>query len=121
MASGERTVHIAFRPSELDLLTLMKRCPGLRAIQVPPSYYRTISRAVQSFLEMQGVDLLQGDVWGHRKDIDGYFIVGGETIAEIESIVAVGATIDEASEEIAKKTDLAADLIRQITRSKIAL
>jgi len=118
---GERTVHLAFRPSNLDLLTLMKRCPRLRAIQVPPSYHRTMSRAVQSFLEMQGIDLLQGDVWGHRKDIDEYFIVGDETIAEIESIVAGGATIDEATEEISKKTGLAADLVRHIARSKIAV
>jgi hypothetical protein len=31
--------------------------------------------AIQVFLEMQGIDLLGGDVWGHRKDLDEYFTV----------------------------------------------
>ncbi|MGB5100455.1 MAG: DUF1699 family protein [Methanothrix sp.] len=25
---------------------------------------------------MQGIDMLEGDVWGHEKDLDEYFTVG---------------------------------------------
>ena len=50
-------------------------------IQVPPSYRKTMSNAIQVFLEMQGVDMLEGDVWGHRKDLDEYFTVDDATLA----------------------------------------
>ncbi|AET65633.1 DUF1699 family protein [Methanothrix harundinacea] len=117
---NERIVHLAFRASNVDFLTLMKRCPRLRAIQVPPSYRRTISQAIQVFLDMQGISLLEGDVWGHRKDIDEYYVVSEETIGEIEAMISRGATAEEAAEEITKRTRLAPDLIRYIARSKIS-
>jgi hypothetical protein len=116
---NERIVHLAFRPSNVDFLTLMKRCPRLRAIQVPPSYHKTMSKAIKVFLEMQGIDLLEGDVWGHRKDIDEYFMVDEETIGEIESMISSGVGIDEAADLIQKKTRLATDLIKYIAKSKI--
>jgi hypothetical protein len=103
---NERIVHLAFRASNVDFLTLMKRCPRLRAIQV--------------FLDMQGITLLEGDVWGHRKDIDEYYVVSEETIGEIEAMISRGATAEEAAEEITKRTRLAPDLIRYIARSKIS-
>jgi len=68
----ERMVHFAFRPSNTDLLELIRRCPKLGAVEVPHSYKKTISSAFKGFLEMQGVELLQGDVWGHRKDFIGH-------------------------------------------------
>ena len=117
---NERIVHLAFRASNVDFLTLMKRCPRLRAIQVPPSYRRTISQAIQVFLDMQGISLLEGDVWGHRKDIDEYYVVSEETIGEIEAMISRGATAEEAAEEITKRTRLAPDLIMYIARSKIS-
>jgi len=116
---NERIIHLAFRPSNVDFLTLMKRCPRLRAIQVPPSYHKTMSKAIQLFLEMQGIDLLEGDVWGHRKDIDEYFMVDEETVEEIESMISSGVGIDEAANEIQKKTRLAPDLIKYIAKTKI--
>ncbi len=116
---NERIVHLAFRPSNVDFLTLMKRCPRLRAIQVPPSYHKTMSKAIKVFLEMQGIDLLEGDVWGHRKDIDEYFMVDEETVTEIESMISSGIGIEEAADEIQKRTRLATDLIKYIAKSKI--
>ena len=38
---NEKTVHLAFRASNVDFLNLMQRCPRLRMIQVPPSYHKT--------------------------------------------------------------------------------
>jgi hypothetical protein len=116
---NERIVHLAFRASNVDFLSLMKRCPRLRAIQVPPSYNKTISKAIKIFLEMQGIDLLEGDVWGHRKDIDEYYMVDEETIGEIAAMISRGVGIEEAADEIMKKTRLAPDLIKYIAKSKI--
>ena len=118
---NERIVHLAFRASNVDFLNLMKICPRLRAVQVPPSYHKTISKAIQLFLEMQGIELLVGDVWGHRKDIDEYFMIDDETVEEIEVMVSNGVGIDEAADQITKRTRLAPDLIKYIAKSKITV
>ncbi len=83
---NEKLVHLAFRASNVDFLNLMQKCPRLRMIQVPPSYHKTMSNAIQVFLEMQGIELLQGDVWGHRKDLDEYFTVEDATLEEIRDL-----------------------------------
>ena len=116
---NERNVHLAFRPSNVDFLDLMRVCPRLRAVQVPPSYHKTLSKAIKLFLEMQGITLLEGDVWGHRKDIDEYYVVDEEAIEEIGSLIREGESIQDATAAIQRKTRLAPDLIKYIARSKI--
>jgi hypothetical protein len=89
---NEKMVHLAFRASNVDFLSLMQKCPRLRMIQVPPSYRKTMSNAMQVFLDMQGIELLEGDVWGHRKDLDEYFTVDDATLEEIRSMAATAWT-----------------------------
>ena len=100
---NEKTVHLAFRASNVDFLNLMQRCPRLRMIQVPPSYRKTMSNAIQVFLDMQGIELLEGDVWGHRKDLDEYF------------------TVDEVANQIQKRARLGQELIKYVAKSKITV
>ncbi len=116
---NERIVHLAFRPSNVDFLDLMRSCPRLRAVQVPPSYHKTMSKAIKLFLDMQGIDLLEGDVWGHRKDIDEYYVVDEEAIEEIGNLIGEGESIEETAAAIQRKTRLAPDLIKYIAKSKI--
>ena len=116
---NEKTVHLAFRASNVDFLNLMQRCPRLRMIQVPPSYRKTMSNAIQVFLEMQGVEMLEGDVWGHRKDLDEYFTIEDATIGEIQSLAASGASMDDVADKIQKKTRLNPDLIKYVAKTKI--
>ena len=116
---NERIVHLAFRPSNVDFLDLMRSCPRLRAVQVPPSYHKTMSKAIKLFLDMQGIDLLEGDVWGHRKDIDEYYVVDEVAIEEIGTLIKEGESIEETTAQIQRKTRLAPDLIKYIAKSKI--
>ena len=116
---NEKLVHMAFRASNVDFLNLMQRCPRLRTVQVPPSYMKTMSNAIRVFLEMQGVDLLEGDVWGHRKDLDEYYTVDNETIEEIRNLAASGIASDDVVNQVGKKSKLSSDLIKYIAKSKI--
>ena len=100
---NEKTVHLAFRASNVDFLNLMQRCPRLRMIQVPPSYRKTMSSAIQVFLDMQGIEMLEGDVWGHRKDLDEYFTVGDSTLEEIRALAASGASADNVADQIRER------------------
>jgi len=117
---NEKLIHLAFRASNVDFLNLMQRCPRLRMIQVPPSYRKTMSNAIQVFLDMQGIELLEGDVWGHRKDLDEYFTVDDATMEEIQNLAAGGATMDDVANQVQKRARLGPELIKYIARSKIA-
>lgn len=116
---NERMVHLAFRASNVDFLNLMQRCPRLRVIQVPPSYKKTMSNAIQVFLEMQGIELLEGDVWGHRKDLDEYFTVSDSTIEEIRTMINKGVSFEQMAEELQKKARIGPDLIKYIAKTKV--
>ena len=116
---NEKFIHLAFRASNVDFLNLMQRCPRLRMIQVPPSYRKTMSNAIQVFLDMQGIELLEGDVWGHRKDLDEYFTVDDATMEEIQNLAAGGATMDDVANQVQKRARLGPELIKYIARSKI--
>jgi hypothetical protein len=117
--ANEKLVHLAFRASNVDFLNLMQKCPRLRMIQVPPSYRKTMSNAIQVFLDMQGIELLEGDVWGHRKDLDEYFTVDDATLEEIRALSTSGLDTDEMTNQIQKKARLGPDLIKYIAKSKI--
>ena len=116
---NEKTVHLAFRASNVDFLNLMQRCPRLRMIQVPPSYRKTMSNAIQVFLDMQGIEMLEGDVWGHRKDLDEYFTVGDSTLAEIHALAAAGASVDDVADQIQRKARIGSELIKYIAKTKV--
>jgi Protein of unknown function (DUF1699) len=115
---NEKMIHLAFRASNVDFLNLMQRCPRLRMIQVPPSYQKTMSDAIKVFLDMQSIELLQGDVWGHRKDLDEYFTVEDATMNEIRSLAASGASMDDVATEMQKKARIGSDLIKYIAKTK---
>jgi hypothetical protein len=116
---NEKMVHLAFRASNVDFLNLMQKCPRLRMIQVPPSYRKTMSNAIQVFLDMQGIELLEGDVWGHRKDLNEYFTVEGTTMEEIRALVAGGTDMDDLTSQVQKKARIGPELIKFIARTKI--
>ncbi|MGB3943434.1 MAG: DUF1699 family protein, partial [Methanothrix sp.] len=117
----EQMIHLAFRPSNMDVMTLIQRCPRLRAVQTPPSYSRTMSKAARQFLEIQGVELLRGDVWGHRKDIDEYYEISESVIERISSLISEGRKIDEIVTLLKRETKLSEDLIKYILKTSVTI
>ncbi|NPV62150.1 MAG: DUF1699 family protein [Methanotrichaceae archaeon] len=116
---NEKAVHLSFRASNLDFLNLLQKAPRLQMIQTPPSYMKTMSDAIKVFLDMQGVELLEGDVWGHRKDLDEYYTVDNATMEEIHTLAASGVGMEDVTNEVQKKTKLGSDLIKYIARTKV--
>jgi hypothetical protein len=71
------------------------------------------------FFDMQGIELLQGDVWGHRKDLDEYFTVEDTTIEEIRSLADSGTSLDAVADQIQKKARIGPELIKYVAKNKI--
>lgn len=116
--SNEKIVHFAFRPSNKDIFLLVETCPKLEIIQLPKSYRRTVSRAIEMFLEMQKVQLLEGDVWGHRKDINEYYTVPQSIISKIRSMKTEGIPGEKIAEKVARESKLNPEMVSYILSSK---
>jgi hypothetical protein len=112
---NEKAVHLAFRASNADFLNLLQKAPRLQMIQVPPSYMRTLSKSIEAFLGIQGVKLLQGDVWGHRKDLDEYFTIEDAIIREIQSLADNGAAMDN----VAQRARISPQLVKYIAGTQM--
>jgi hypothetical protein len=121
LGRNEQIVHLAFRASNMDVMGLVQSCPRLRAVQIPPSYHETMSKAAQQFLEIQGVQLLKGDVWGHRKDIDEYYTVSDKVIKRISGLISDGNSIDDTVKKVQRETKLSEDLIRYILKEQVMI
>ena len=121
LSPNERLLHIAFRLSSIDLIHLIKTCPRLQAVQLPPSYTKTLSKASRSILDMQGVNLIEGDVWGHRKDIDEYYVIDESIVEEIGHLMSGDKNIDEVVSSIKNKTKMSSELIKYIAKQKMVI
>lgn len=108
---NEEIAHITFRPSNKDIFTLARTCPKLKAIHIPTSYTNTISKSTLMFLEMQNIALLEGDVWGHRKDINEYYEIKPQILDRFNELKNEGKSKDDIISILEKKTRLSKDLI----------
>lgn len=116
---NEKLIHLAYHASNADYLDLMKKCPRLRMIQVLPSYHNTMSDAIQMFMDLQGIDVLEGDVHGYRKDMDEYFAIDDITMKEIVGLADGGASMEDLTLQIQEKVMLDSDIIKYIAKTRI--
>jgi len=111
LKNDEEIVHLAFRPSNKDIFKLIMKCPGIKAIHIPSSYKRTISSSAQMYLSMQNIALLEGDVWGHRKDINEYSEVSQNVFDRIKELKSEGLSDEETIEKLVRETRLSPDFV----------
>jgi hypothetical protein len=116
---GERVVHLAFRPSNKDLFGLVETCPKIEVIQLPPSYRRTVSKSIEMFLEMQRIKLMEGDVWGHRKDINEYYSVPPSVIEKIKTMKLDGRSIEDIEAKISRESKLNPEMVAYILNKEV--
>ena len=116
---NEKLIHLAYHASNADYLDLIKKCPMLRMIQVLPSYHNTMSDAIQMFMDLQGIDVLEGDAHGYRKDMDEYFAIDDITMKEIVGLADGGASMEDLALQIQEKVMLDSDIIKYIAKTRI--
>ena len=110
---NERIVHLAFRPSNKDIFALVETCPKIEVIQLPKSYRRTVSKSIEMFLEMQRIQLIEGDVWGHRKDINEYYNIPSSVIEKIKELKSK-AHLLRIEEKVSRESKLNPEMVAYI-------
>lgn len=118
LGPGERIIHLAFRPSNKDIFALVQACPNVKAIHIPSSYIRTISNSTKMFLDMQGISLLEGDVWGHRKDINEYSEIKPEVFDRMQELRSEGLSESALLGRLERETRLSKDLLKFLIKEK---
>ena len=108
---NERVVHLAFRPSNKDVLGLVETCPKIEVIQLPKSYMVTVSNSIQMFLQMQRIQLIEGDVWGHRKDINEYYTVPSSVIEKIKEMKIEGKSTEDIEAKVSRESKLTPGMV----------
>jgi hypothetical protein len=116
---GEKLIHLAFRPSNKDIISLLQTCPDAKAIQVPPSYIRKVSISNMMLLDMKGIALLEGDVWGHRKDVNEYYEIKPEIFDRIKELKKEGLSDADLLKKLGRETQLGSDLIKYLLKKKM--
>jgi hypothetical protein len=111
---NERVVHLAFRPSNKDILGLVETCPKIEVIQLPKSYMATVSNSIKMFLEMQRIQLIEGDVWGHRKDINEYYTIPSSVTEKIKEMKSEGKSIEDIEAKISRENRLNPKMVAYI-------
>ena len=115
---NERIVHLAFRPSNKDIFGLVEACPIIEVIQLPKSYRHTISKAIEMFLEMQRIQLIEGDVWGHRKDINEYYSISSSVIEKTREMKNEGKSVEDIEAKISRESKLSPEMVAYILNKK---
>jgi hypothetical protein len=115
---NERIVHLAFRPSNRDILCLVEACPKIEAVQVPKSYRRTISKSMEMYLKMQKIQLIEGDVWGHRKDLNEYYNIPTSVINQIKELKSEGTPAERIEEKVSKESKLNPEMVAYILKNE---
>lgn len=118
LGSTEKIIHLAFRPSNKDIFLLVQACPNVKAIHIPSSYIKTISNSTRIFLEMQDISLLEGDVWGHRKDINEYSEIKPEVFERMQELKASGLSEQAVLDRLGRETRLSKDLLKFLIKEK---
>jgi len=118
---NERVVHLAFRPSNKDILGLVETCPKLEVIQLPKSYMATVSKSIEMFLEMQRIQLIEGDVWGHRKDINEYYTIPSSVTEKIREMRIEGKSKEDIEARISRENKLNPELVAYIIAKEASI
>jgi len=116
---SERIIHLAFRPSNKDIFGLVETCPKVEVIQLPKSYMATVSNSIIMFLEMQRVQLFEGDVWGHRKDINEYYTIPASVIEKIKEMKIEGKTTEEIEAKVSRERKINPGMVAYILNNEI--
>lgn len=110
--SNETLIHLTFRPSDKDIVSIVMNCPSLKALHVPRSYKRTLSCDSLNFLKSQEVDILEGEVGGFDTYIDKYSEISHTIYDTITKYKEKGLSYEEIEERVNQETNLGPDFIK---------
>ena len=78
----------------------------------------TVSNSIKMFLEMQRIQLIEGDVWGHRKDLKEYYDVPSSVIERIKELKSEGIPVESIEEKVSRESKLSPEMVDYILKKE---
>jgi hypothetical protein len=119
LRKSDTIIHLAFRPSNKDIFALIQKYPDVKAIHVPSYYFKMISNSTKTVLNLQGISLLEGDIWGHRKDTNEYYEIKQEVLDTIEELKKEDLSEAEILKRMGRIPGLGKDLLQFLIKEKM--
>ncbi len=116
LKESEQMVHLVFGASNADVVRLVQNCPQIEVVSVPSIHRKSLSKSSELFLMMQGVELIEGDVWGHRKDINEYYTIDDVVLRKIGWLRAKGVNEKEIVNAVSQETQLSPELVKYLIK-----
>ena len=91
----------------------------MEAIQLPISYKKTLSQSILMFLNMQKISIIEGDVWGHRKDISEYRPVPPSVFEDIETMKQKRVDQDKIVHDVGAKYRLSPGFVEFVIKKGV--
>jgi len=79
----------------------------------------TISKSIEMFLGMQRIQLIQGDVWGHRKDLNEYYTIPSSVFDKIREMKIEGKSAEDIEKEVSRRNKLNLGMVAYILTKEI--
>ena len=75
----EKCVYFGFRPSNKDIMTLIKNDPALEIIYLPESYSKTLSKSMLMLLDMKEISLV-ADSMRKNEHIESCYVLDDKAL-----------------------------------------
>ena len=80
----------------------------------------TVSESMKMFLEMQRIQLIEGDVWGHRKDINEYYTIPSTVLEKIKDMKTEGKLAQDIEAKVSRESKLTPGMVAYILNKETA-
>jgi hypothetical protein len=67
---------------------------------------------------MQRIQIIEGDVWGHRKDINEYYSIPSSVIEKIKELKSEGTPTQRIEEKVSRESKLNPEMISYILKKE---
>lgn len=119
LSENDTIFHISFQPSTEDFMKLVQRCPEIKAIQLSPLRHKHTCESSLIYIKSKGIQLLNGKVWGHRRDMNEYSEIPDSVIETIKQLKNEGRSEDEIVFEVSRISKLSENMVHLIVKNII--
>ncbi len=79
----------------------------------------TVSKSIEMFLEMLRIQLIEGDVWGHRKNINDYYTISSSVTEKIKEMKIDGKSNEDIETKISRESKLNPGMVAYIMNKEV--
>ena len=79
-------VRLCFRPTEVEVLSLIKNINNIKILCVPESYFKTMSKTIVDILKLSNVVFIGGNIKNDKMKLHTYYHMFGDSFKLIKLV-----------------------------------